>query len=550
MGAGCIGGGAGNNRFASDDGRKKNMTTRPKIALWSALVATSTVLLPAMASAQGAPAPAAQPFQLMEATIDGIHAAMRARQLTCTQLVQAYLDRIKAYDHAGPKLDAVQNVNPKALEQAKALDAKFQATGSLATLHCIPVMLKDQVETDFMPTTYGSAIFKTFQPTRNATIVKRLLAADAIILAKNNMGEYAAGFLGSAFEVCRNPYDPTRNPSGSSCGTSSAVAANFGVVGIAEDTGGSIRGPAAHTSLVGLRPTLPLVSRFGMMPATPTRDTLGPITRTVRDTAIVLDVIAGYDPNDQVTAQSYGQVPPTYTSYLKPNGLEGMRFGIIREPFSDDSAAATDPNAPDYKEIQAAISKAAADLTARGAKVVDPVTIPRLNELLKKAGRGTYEAEGAIDSYLAQHPNAPVRTLKQIVDSPVVVERRREALGRSLGKTTNELPYFQEQQAGDMLRAIILAVMADNQLDALIHASYDHEPTVLPVPTPGSNRRLAPVLGFPALSVPGGFTSRGLPIGVELLGRPYSEGNLLKAAFDYEQATKHRRPPSTTPALK
>jgi amidase len=221
-------------------------------------------------------------FDVVEATIDGIQGAMRSGGLTCTQLVQTYLDRIAAYDQAGPKLNAVQNVNPRALQQAADLDAKFKASGEMAPLHCVPVLLKDQIETDFMPTTYGSAMFKTFVPKRNATVVERLQRAGAIILAKTNMGEFAAGGSGSAFGDCHNAYDPAYFASGSSCGTGIGVAASLGAVGIGEDTGGSVRGPASHGSLVGLRPTTPLVSRFGMMPASPSRDTIGPIARTVR----------------------------------------------------------------------------------------------------------------------------------------------------------------------------------------------------------------------------------------------------------------------------
>src|SRR5215212_9426238 len=229
-------------------------------------------------------------FHLIEATIDDIHAELRAGRLSCVQLVQAYLNRIKAYDQFGPALNAVQNVNSDALMQAAQLDAQRNAGATdIGPLHCIPVLLKDQFDTSFMPTTYGSALFKTFVPERNATIVDRLQSAGAIILAKTNMGEFAFAYSGSAFGDCHNAYEPSRSPSGSSCGTGAGVAANFGSVGIGEDTGGSVRGPAAHNNLVGLRPTLQLVSRAGMLPATPTRDTLGPITRTVRDATIVLD---------------------------------------------------------------------------------------------------------------------------------------------------------------------------------------------------------------------------------------------------------------------
>jgi len=486
-------------------------------------------------------------FHLIEATIDGIHSELRAGRLSCVQLVQAYFNRIKAYDQFGPTLNAVQNVNSNALTQAAQLDAQRKVSvDDIGPLHCIPVLLKDQFDTSFMPTTYGSALFKTFVPERNATIVDRLQSAGAIILAKTNMGEFAFAYSGSAFGDCHNAYEPSRSPSGSSCGTGAGIAANFGTVGIGEDTGGSVRGPAAHNNLVGLRPTLQLVSRAGMLPATPTRDTLGPITRTVRDAAIVLDVIAGYDPKDPITARSYGEVPKTYTSFLLPNGLKGMRIGIIRVP-TDNS---TDTKAADYKETQAAITKAVADMRARGAEVIDPLDIQNLKNLVVKAGGGeTYEPEPALNEFLAQHPNSPVRTFRELADSPVVNARRREGLKKGVGHTTKELGHLEEMLARDELRTAVLQVMADDRLDALFHATYDHAPATVPKSTPGTNRRLAASLSFPAISVPGGFFADGLPIGLEFLARPFAEGTLIKAAFDYEQATKHRKPPETVPAL-
>ena len=519
--------------------RRKRM---PRLVLSAALI----VMVPAMASAQPAPPFRAPPFHLIDATIGGIHAAMRSGQLTCTQLVQGYLNRIAAYDQAGPKLGAIQTVNPNALALAAKLDAVFQASGPVGPLHCIPVVVKDEVETNFMPTTYGSAIFKHFTPPLNATIVDRLQAAGAIILAKANLGEVAVGYEGTAFGTCRNAYDPARDPGGSSCGTGVAVAANFGTVGIGEDTGGSIRGPATNESLVGLRPTLPLVSRFGLLPSTPTRDTLGPMTRSVRDAAIVLDVIAGYDPSDPVTAQSYGRKPASYTSFLERNGLRGMRLGVIRDAVGRDA----DPTSADYREIQGILTEATRDLRGRGAEVVDPIRIPRLKELLDQSGQGLGETEEAVNAYLAQYPGAPVHTYKEIVDSPLLLPARHDDMAKAIGHTTGELSYLKEQQAREVLRTTVLKVMADNRLDALVYAPAGREPALIPATTtPGSIRRFAALLAYPALGVPAGYNSRGLPIGIEFLGRPYSEGTLLKAAYDYERTTRHRHPPSTVPAL-
>jgi Asp-tRNA(Asn)/Glu-tRNA(Gln) amidotransferase A subunit family amidase len=502
-------------------------------------------LLPLAAFAQSPPSQSPAPFHLIEATVDSTHAVLRSGQLTCTRLVQAYLDRIAAYDQAGPKLNAVQSVNPDALVHAARLDAQFQASGLVGPLHCITVAVKDEIETNFMPTTYGSAIFKHFTPPRNATVIDRLQSAGAIILTKANLGEFVFSYAGSAFGHCRNAYDPQRDPSGSSCGTGVSVAANLAAVGIGEDTGGSIRGPASHGSAVGLRPTLPLVSRYGMMPVAPTRDTIGPITRTVRDAAILLDVIAGYDPNDPVTAQSFGRKPASYRAFLEPNGLRGMRLGVIREPIIRDA----DPTAADFKELQNLLSQAVKDLTARGAEVIDPIVIPRMMELWDQSGSGSLEVEPATNAYLAEFPNAPLRTLKEIADSPLLIASRRSDLIKSLGRSTGELAYLKEEQAREALRVAVFKVMADNRFDALLYLSVNHEPVLVPKPTPGRNGRFAGILAFPAIAVPAGFTMRGLPIGIEFLGRPFSEGILLKAAYDYEQTTRHRHPPATAPAL-
>ena len=295
----------------------------------------------------------AQAFDVEEATIAEVHAAFLSGDLTCVGLVQAYLARIDAYDQRGPRLNTIATLNPRALDEAARLDNALATDGLTGPLHCIPVLLKDQVETSDMRTTYGSALFEDFVPARDATIVTRMKDAGALILAKTNMGEYASRYVGSGFGVIRNAYDPLRNPSGSSGGTGVGIAANLGMIGIGEDTGGSIRGPAAVASLVGLRPTLQLVSRFGMMPANPTTDTMGPMTRTVMDAAILLGVIAGYDPNDPVTAHAFGHVPDSYTDGLALDGLAGARIGVIRDAMD----GRVDPSSEGFQQVRARIER-------------------------------------------------------------------------------------------------------------------------------------------------------------------------------------------------
>ena len=503
-------------------------------------------------------------FDVTEATIESIHKAFASRKLTCVELVQAYIDRINAYDKpAEGKLatNAIQTVNNAALTRAAELDRAYAKSKSKSRLsgplHCIPVLVKDQVETVDMPTTYGSAIFKDFESGRDATIIAKLRAAGAVILAKTNLGEYASGHAGSAFGVCRNPYDLTRSPRGSSCGTGAGIAANYGAVGIAEDTGGSTRLPAAVANAVGLRPTTPLISRFGMMPASPTRDTLGPLTRTVKDAAILTSVIAGYDPNDPLTAYSVGKTPEDgkYEDDLSKSGLKGKRVGIIREPMASD----TNPDLPDYARVRAVVDQAYDDLSALGAKVVDPIEVPELRALLSASSAGG-ETEEATNAYLAQLPHAPVSTFEQIANSPLVTPTRRASLRSALGQTTNDLSYLKAQQAREKLRQTILKVMADNDLDAVVYATIDHEAPVIPddiLTNPdatrgiisASNTSLSPLTGFPALTVPAGFTSTKLPVGIELLGRPFTEETLFQMGYAYEQGTKHRKAPSTTPPL-
>lgn len=503
-----------------------------------------TTLLLAVVSV---PAAAQQRFDVTEATIASVHAELDAGRLSCRALVQAYLDRIAAYDKRGPALNAIQTLNPRALAVADSLDAVQRSGAARGPLHCVPVLLKDQVETKEMRTTYGSALFKDFVPQRDATIVKRLQGAGAIILAKTTMGEFAQRYVGSESGIIRNAYDPRRNPSGSSGGSATGTAANFGLVGIGEDTGGSVRGPAAVSALVGLRPTLQLVSRFGMMPASPTQDTMGPMTRTVADAAAVLDVIAGYDPNDPVTAYAVGQQPESYASGLSPDALRVARIGVLRIP--RDTAAA-------FAEVKPLFEASIAQLRTLGAVIVDSLSVPRV----PGTGGNDFETEVAMDAYLAQHPNAPYKTLREIILAGGVNPWRARSLIGSIGRSPDEPGFGTLLRRREELRVALLKLMADHQLDALIYATFDAAPTliaedVLTNPRPadryglGDNRGLSPSLGWPALTVPMGFTPDGLPAGLEFLGRPFTEAQLLGFGYAYEQATKHRRPSPVVPPL-
>jgi Asp-tRNA(Asn)/Glu-tRNA(Gln) amidotransferase A subunit family amidase len=496
----------------------------------------------------------AQEFEVVEATIASVHEALSAGRLTCHTLVQSYLNRIAAYDKTGPTLNTIQNLNPRALAEADSLDAVQRMGGTTGPLHCIPVLLKDQIETRDMPTTYGSALFNDFVPTRDATVVTRLEAAGAIILAKTTMGEFASRYLGSAFGIIRNAYDPTRNPSGSSGGTGSGVAASFGLAGIGEDTGGSVRGPAAVSGLVGLRPTLQLVSRHGMLPANPTQDTMGPMTRTVMDAALLLDVMVGYDPADPITAYAVGHVPSSYAASLSTDALRGVRIGVLREPM--DTSARSESE--DFAKVEAVVNQAISDLRTLGVEIIDSLVIDSL-----AGGRdidNNYETERATDDYLREHPNAAVKTFKEIMLSGVVVPVRARGMMSLVGKTTQDPGYLTVIQKREALRLGVLKAMADQHLDAIVYPTFNNQPAIIPDDVlvsaqpkdgyaKGDNRGLSPAIGFPALTVPAGLTSDGLPVGLEFLGRPFSEAQLLGFGYAYEQATHRRRPPQTTPPL-
>ena len=296
------------------------------------------------------------------------------------------------------------------------------------------------METEGLQTAFGSAVFKGFVPRRDATVVKRLKDAGAIIIAKATMGAFTgAVYARSISGPIRNPYDTTRNASGSSGGTGAGVSANLAAVGIGEDTGGSIRAPASVNNLVGLRPTLELVSRHGLFPSRPSVDTVGPITRTVTDAAILMDVIARDDPEDSNTAASVSRVQGSFVSQLNRTALRGIRLGVLRQPMS----TRTDVNSADYLRNHAVFSRALGELRESGVELIEPVTIPDLlGHLTRGMDANVYETEEAVDAYLAQHENAPVKTLKAIVLSGLVLPSRVNSLRASVGKSRNDIGYL------------------------------------------------------------------------------------------------------------
>ena len=350
-----------------------------------------------------------QQFQLMEASISDIHRAMQSGKLTCRSLVQQYLDRINAYDQQGPAINAMLYVNPKALEQAEAMDKAFKRGAKLKPLQCIPLVLKDLFDTADMPTTGGSLALKGMQPAEDAFTVARLRQAGALILGKANLHELAlTGITVSSLGgQTKNPYELTRTPGGSSGGTGAALAANFATVGTGSDTVNSIRSPSSANSLVGIRPTRGLISRAGVIPCSFTQDAVGPITRTVADAAVVLDVMAGYDPDDPVTALGVGKIPATYTSFLDRTALKGARIGVLRTLFG---------TGPDHQEVNRVMASALEVLRQQGAILVDVDDAAfDTGKLVTDLDVQKWEFKYVFNNYLKTVPNPPVHSLAELI---------------------------------------------------------------------------------------------------------------------------------------
>jgi amidase len=453
------------------------------------------------------------PFDLMEATIPQIQAGLSAGTVTSRQLVVDYLARIEAYDQQGPALNAISVVNSRAVDEAVSLDNERRAGGVRGLLHGVPVIVKDNYETAGMQTAGGSLTLKGWVPQNDSALVRKLRSAGAIIIAKSNMQEFAYGFItvGSLFGATRNPYAPNRNPGGSSGGTGAAIAANFASVGMGSDTCGSIRIPSSHNSLVGIRGTQGLASRDGIIPLSSTQDIGGPIGRTVTDIAIVLDAIVGYDPSDAQTAASVGNIPKSYTDSLQLTGLRGARIGLLNEMLGSDPADA---------EVATVVRAAVNEMKSHGAQV-DDIAIPNLNELLTDRFGGylmnRYDFRADLNAFLAARPTAPVHSLAEIIASGKIHEAVQAPILASQGIEPRETSkeYFEHVAERNVLRQAILKTMADNALDAIAYPSIRSKASLIGEPQPGANNcRLASNSGLPAISVPGGFTPDGLPVGL------------------------------------
>ncbi len=493
-------------------------------------------------------------FDLSTASIADINAAFDSRKLTSEKLVSMYLKRIEAYDEKGPRINAVLALNAQALETARALDAERRSKGPRSPLHGIPVIVKDVFDTADMPTTGGYLPLKGVIPAKDATIVRKLREAGVIILAKVNQSDWyaqpdimASSTLGGS---TLNPFALDRTPGWSSAGTGAGLAANFATIGLGSETGFSIRTPTSDSNLFGLSTTSGLISRSGQMWSYITGERGGPMAHSVYDLCATLDVIAGFDSDDLWTANSLGKMPlQPYVSFIDARGLKGARVGVLKEAW-------------DFKPVDPAVldmAKGAIKVFSdNGAKVFEPVSlnVDLVNYLQANGSPSRYERIQAINQYLAhQGPDYPFKNAAELLlDHPGVPGRPndRDAIAKQVD-LDRDLEYRATLEGKAKLREAVIALMDRYELDALI---FPHKlagplkigPRLDPERQYTPNQ-LSPNTGLPSFIVPMGFTPAGLPVGLEILGRPWSEPTLIKLASGFEAVTRNRKLPASTPPL-
>lgn len=514
-----------------------------------------SLLLVACAAALG---PFARPlatqgrgFPIEEATVAGIRDALRTRRITCRGLVQRYLERIAALDKRGPAINALVTLDPRALSTADSLDAMQARRGVTGSLHCIPMIVKDNFETFDLQTTAGSLALKGWVPRRDATQVARIRAAGAIILGKSNLAEWAFSPYETVSSILpgytKNPYALDRVTAGSSGGTAAAVAASMSAVGLGTDTGNSIRGPSAHQALVGIRSTMGLTSRAGVVPLNNEADIAGPMARTVADAVEVFQVVAGEDPDDPVTAASGAHRERDYRTFVIAGGLKGARIGVLRQAYDRPTL---DP------EVAKVFGTALGAMRAAGATVLDSAMIPALDSILAMARGGCNRFKADLEGYFAARgEGAPVRTIEAILRSNAFHPLAQVRLQQAQAITLPPDSIAACRARGPMqeaLRSAVTALMDSLQLDALVYPTWSNVPRLigdLNTPHGDNSQVFSPLTGFPAITVPMGWTrDNTLPAGITFYGRAWSEGTLIRLTYGFEQTTRHRRPPPLGPS--
>jgi len=550
---------------------KSNSKSRRNFLRAGVTATFATAAYPAFGAARVAdPAPAPGPdvqnveqnfnrdFELDEITIDDLQKAFQSGQYSSRSLTEKYLARIAEIDKAGPMVNAVIELNPDALQIADALDQERKSKGPRGPLHGIPVLIKDNIDTsDRMNTTAGSLALLGSRPTADAFVAAQLRKAGAVILGKTNLSEWAnirsshstSGWSGRG-GLTRNPYALDRNPCGSSSGTGAAVSANLCVAGVGTETDGSVVCPSSANGLAGLKPTVGLVSRSGIVPISHSQDTAGPMARTVRDVAILLGVMAGADPQDPVTADSQGKVSPDYTKFLDPAGLKGARLGVVRKYCGFNDA------------VDQLMDTIIREMKRAGAEIVDPADIPTIGKFDEsELTVFYYELKADLAAYLARRGNTSVKSLKDVIEFN---ERNRD----------REMPYFgqdiflKSEQKGPLNTKEYLDALALNQklsraegIDFIMD-KFKLDALVAPTAGPawltdlingdhaaGGSSSAAAVAGYPNINVTAGYLW-GLPVGISFFGRAWSEPTLLKIAYSFEQLTKARQKPRFLPTIE
>ena len=517
------------------------------------------IVAPALGSSSAAASQTLKPFELEETTIADLQEAMKAGKYTARQVAEMYLARIEAVDKNGPAINSVIEINPDARSIADALDRERKEKGPRGPLHGIPILIKDNIDTaDRMMTTAGSLALSGSTPSKDAFIAGRLRQAGAVLLGKTNLSEWAnfrsthstSGWSGRG-GLTKNPYALDRNPCGSSSGSGAATAANLCAAAIGTETDGSIVCPSSANSLVGIKPTLGLVSRSGIIPIAHSQDTAGPMARTVSDAAVLLGALTGIDPRDKATSGSRGRSMTDYTKYLDPAGAKGARIGVIRKSFGFN------------EHVDKLMNESIETLKRLGAVIIDPADIPTAGKFDDSEFEVLlYEFKADLNGYLASlGPQAVVHSLKEII---AFNERNRakempyfaqEIMIRAEAKGPLTSPEYQKALAKNLRLSRtegIDAVMIKHRLDALI-APTGGPPWKTDLINgdhfTGGFSTASAVAGYPHITVPAGYVY-GLPVGISFAGRAYSEPLLIKLAYAYEQATKHRRAPQFLPGVE
>ncbi len=475
-----------------------------------------------------------------EMTIAKFHKALLEGKTTVKELVEYYLDRIEKVD---PKIKAVISINKDVIRDAEKLDEHFKEHGLVGPMHGVPILVKDNIETIENATTAGSLSLKDHEPHRDAYIIEKLRAAGGLVIAKSNLHEFAiwGETISSILGQTLNPYDFTRTPGGSSGGTGAGMAADFALVGLGTDTINSVRSPASANNLVGIRPTIGVVSRSGIVPYSYTQDTAGPLARTVEDAVMCLDAMKGYDSDDDSTAWYFKNQSESFQTHLKQDGLKSKRVGVLKELFGDEEI---------HMDTTNAVLSAVGQMKTGGATIIELEDVFDTGALVKEVSVQLHDFKDHLNSYLATIPESlPCKNMQDIVDSGLHHPGVKDNMLTALSLSTDSDEYRTRLFKRTSLQNKVMKLMAVHNLDALV---YPHQKQLVCEVGSSQNERngvVASVTGFPSICVPAGFSTPdknapiGVPIGMEIMGRPFSEGVLIEIAYAYEQIAKMRKAP-------